>query len=101
MVIEIRTDPAAADEREPLFTLDGVEYTIPKLVGGELSLEALQRLRTDHELSVTAWMMETVLGKDAWKALRTAKGLHPRDLAALIEAVRAKVMGPLEEEGKS
>lgn len=100
-MIEIKTNPAAVDEREPLFSLDGVEYTVPKLIGGEVSLQALERFRSEPELAVIAWMMETVIGKDAWKALRNAKGLDPKDLAAVIEAVREKVMGTLEDAGKN
>lgn len=100
-MIEIKTNPAAVDEREPFFSLDGVEYTIPKMIGGEIAIEALHRFRTEPELAVVAWMMETVIGKDAWSALRTAKGLDPKDLAAVIEAVREKTMGVLEEQGKS
>jgi hypothetical protein len=101
VVIEIKTNPAASEEREPLFTLDGEEYSIPKVIGAEVSLEALHRFRSDHELAVIAWMMETVLGVEAWKALRTAKGLDPKDLAAVIEAVRERTMAPIEEQGKS
>lgn len=101
MVIEIRTNPEAAERREPFFTLDGVEYTIPEMIGGEVSLQALERFRSEPELAVIAWMMETVIGKDAWKALRNAKGLDAADLASVIEAVRTKVMGTLEDAGKS
>lgn len=99
-MIEITTNPAAAEEREPFFSLDGTEYTIPKMIGGEISTQALQRLRTEPEYAVIGWMMETVLGKEAWRALRNAKGLKPEDLAAVIEGVRMKVMGPLDDAGK-
>ena len=100
-MIEIRTNPAAVDEREPFFSLDGETFTIPKMIGAETALQALERFRTEPELAVVAWMMETVLGKDAWKALRNAKGLDPKDLAAVIEAVREKTMGAIEDQGKS
>lgn len=101
MVIEIKTNPGASEEREVLFTLDGEEYTIPRTIGAEVSLQALHRFRTEHELAVIAWMMETVLGPAAWKALRTAEGLDPKDLAAVIQAVRDRTMAPIEDEGKS
>jgi hypothetical protein len=101
VVIEIKSNPEAAAEREPFFTLDGVEYTIPKVIGAELALQALERFRTEPELAVIAWMMEAVIGKDAWKALRNAKGLDPKDLAAVIEAVRERTMAPLDDAGKS
>lgn len=99
-MIEIKTNPEAVKDREALFSLDGVEYSIPKVIGAETSLQALEMFRTEHEFAVIAWMMETVIGRDGWKALRTAKGLDPKDLAAVIEAVRERVMAPIEEEGK-
>ncbi len=101
MVIEIRTTPAADVAKEPLFTLNGTTYEIPSVIGAEIALQALERFRSEAELAVIAWMMETVLGKDAWKALRNAEGLHPADLAAVIEAVREKTMAVIEDQGKS
>jgi hypothetical protein len=99
-MIEIKSRPEAEEEREPLFTIDGKEFTIPVTVGAEVSLEALERIRQDGEMSAVAWMMETVLGKGAWKALRAVKGLDPKDLAAIIEVVRKKTLSVLDEEGK-
>lgn len=100
-LIEIKTDPHVLQVTEPLFSLDGVVYEIPAVIPGEVSVEMLHRINTEGEMAAIAWTMEKILGADAWKALRTAEGIHPRDLAAVMEAVREKTMGVLEEEGKS
>lgn len=100
-MIEIKSRPELATEKEPLFSLDGTVFEVPKVIGAEIALEALERFRSEPELAVIAWMMEEVLGKGAWKALRSAKGLDPKDLASVIEAVREKTMAVIEEQGKS
>ena len=99
-MIEINTSDTPSDEREPLFSIDGTAYTIPKVVPGNLSLQAIERMRTESEYAVIAWIMETMLGKQAYRALLDCKAVKPSQLRAITEICRAKMLGELEEEGK-
>lgn len=96
----IDTSKPIEDEREPIFSIDGTEYTIPKVVGGELALEAMDRARREPDAAVTAWCVETLLGKEGWRALRNVKGLDPKIVAGIMEICRERVFGPMEAEGK-
>lgn len=98
-VIDTKT-PAVEEEREPIFSIDGREYTIPKVVGGELGLEAMNRARFEPDAAVTAWCVEVLIGKEGWKALREVKGLDPAIVRGIMEVCRERVFGPLEAEGK-
>lgn len=100
-MIEIQSDQrAGADERIPLFSIDGQEYTMPAEIGAELALAAIDRLRTMPAEAVEAWLLEEVVGSKAYRALLGCKGLKRHQLKAVMVAVREHVMGPLEEEGK-
>lgn len=96
----IKTDEPVAEEREPIFSIDGTEYTIPKVVGGELALEAMDRARREPDAAVTAWCVETLLGKDGWRALRNVKGLDPKIVSGIMEVCRERIFGAVEAEGK-
>jgi hypothetical protein len=99
-MIEIKSTDTPSEEREPLFSIDGREYTIPKEVPGNLSLQAIERMRTESEYAVIAWIMETMLGKAGYRALLDCKAVKPSQLRAITEICRSKMMGELEEEGK-
>lgn len=97
--VKIDTTPIP-DDREPLFELDGVEYTIPKHFPASLALDYIDRARRMPEPLVAAWLLEEVAGSDAYNALRECKTLRVADLRAIQEVVRRNVFGEQEEEGK-
>lgn len=88
-------------EREPIFSIDGREYTIPVTVPMNISLEAVDVAARLGESDATRWLMVTMLEVEGWDALRKCQDLEPADLRAVQEIIRQKVFGPLEDEGKS
>jgi hypothetical protein len=99
-MIEIVTTTPVNEDREALFSIDGTTYTIPVEVPGNLALQAIERTRYESETAVTAWIMEQVLGRDAYRALLDCPHVKPSQLKAITMICREKVMGDLEEEGK-
>jgi hypothetical protein len=93
----------AEAKREPLFSIDGVDYEIP--IEGDvppvLGLEALEQARTYGQAHAEAWLAEMLLGPDGWRALRTCPDIRPGQMVAIMRIMRTRAMGTLEsEEGK-
>lgn len=100
-MIEIKTtDQAEPPAREPIFSIDGTTYTIPVEVPASTGLEAMERTRQEGEAQATAWIMEELLGKDGWKALRSCREVTKPQLRAIMKICRERVFGGMEEEGK-
>lgn len=100
-IIKITTSTDSAPEpREPLFSIDDTEYTVPVEVRATMALEAMERTRTQGEPAATAWLMAELLGEEGWRALRTSRAVSKADLRTIMEICRQKVFGVLEEEGK-
>lgn len=88
------------DEREPLFSIDGVEYTIPVRLGGEIGLRATRLMQEQGEVAATLYVIEQTIGMDAYDALSKVDGLPPKTLAGILQVCRERVFGSMEEEGK-
>jgi hypothetical protein len=99
-MISISTTQSVNADREPLFSIDGTEYTIPVEVPPAVTLQAIERVRTEGEAAATAWIMNELLGADGWKALRECVQVNKAQLSAIMEVCRAKAYGAMEEEGK-
>lgn len=83
----------------PLFSVDDQEYNLPDTIPAGLALEAAERTATMGGPAAEAWLLERVLGRKAYRALKGAVQ-DPADLRAIGEVVRVRVFGDLEEEGK-
>jgi hypothetical protein len=96
-LVEITSVPEG-DEPEPIpvFAIDGETYTMPAVISASFALEVLDRMRTDGEMAVTGWMLEEVLGTEAYEALKGCKGLNTDQLKAIMDHVSEHVMGALE-----
>jgi hypothetical protein len=90
-------------EREPLFSIDDVEYTIPVegAVPPALGLESLEVARVNGQPHAEAWLAEMLLGSAGWRALRTCPDIEMGQMQAIMRIMRDRAMGALEiEEGK-
>lgn len=95
------TDPDAwKGNREPIFTIDGQEYTIPVEIPARISLMATRRLAELGEVAGGVWLMTFLLGQDGWDALEKCPDVTPADLKAIQAVIRQKTFGAMEEEGK-
>lgn len=95
-LIEITTDAPEFAETEPLFSIDGVTYSIPKIISGSTALAFLKAAREDGEGLATAWLMEEVLGKEAFDALAACKTVTQAQMGAVMTVVKERTMAALE-----
>lgn len=79
-------------ERQPLFSVDGVVYTIPKNVPPAWSMQAMDLAMTKGEDVALAWTVGTMLGVDGYEALKTCPTLLPEDLHVVFKAIMDKVL---------
>lgn len=99
MLIEIDSN-AVNTEVKDLFSIDGKVYTMPVEVSASLALQMLHEARTAGQESAISWVMEEVLGKEAYDALRNCRALKAHQLQAVIKVVTETVMGAMEDPGK-
>jgi hypothetical protein len=100
-MIEIVTtghDPDAwTKDREPLFSIDGTEYTIPREVPGHVTLQAMEVFRTGGDGAATPWVMERMLGAAGYRALLECTAVTKTNLAAINAVLQRKVFGDPED----
>lgn len=89
--------PADFDDREPLFYIDDTEYTIPKRPRANLSLQFLDMVKSEGTDYASAWLMEEMLGTDAYEALMKLDTLEPDQLQQITDLCQKKVLGKLEQ----
>lgn len=99
-LVEIHSEDFHEGTPVPLFKLDGVLYSMPGTVPTSVALELLDKMTTGGELAAMAWMMATVVGPEAWEALKSAKAVTPEQLTQIIEHVSDHALGALEGLGK-
>jgi hypothetical protein len=91
-VIELGGRPTEA-EPIPVFSADGVTYTMPAEVSADLALTFIEKL-ADNEASASLWLLKYLFGRDGYEALkRTATGAQ---LRAVTDVVSDHVMGAAE-----
>lgn len=95
--LQLSSEDVPEVETMPLFYLDGEEYRIPKTFPTNLSLQFLRMLRTDGEMVSVGWLLEEILGKDAYTALMEYKGLKPEHLQKITVVVQNLALGALED----
>lgn len=100
-MIVLDSKPGGNEEREPLFSIDGVEYTVPKTVSAGLALKYFRSARLYGVDMAVAEVLESVLGSAGYDALTNYEDLTQDDLAAVVEVVTKKMIGALDSSGKS
>ena len=96
-MITIDTKTPVSDARIPVFSIDGVEYSMPQEINGHFALEVLEQIRANGSESVTAWVLEETIGSKGYRALRGCETLTTADLKAVIKIVTDHVLGAVEE----
>lgn len=94
--IQITTTPAASRKMEDLFSINGVTYQIPALVGANISLGYMKLARERGDMIAIGWAAEKVLGEKAYTALMECDDLTQDDLEAVLSVVHTKLMGAME-----
>lgn len=91
------------EERVPFFYVDGQEFTILVNPGMDIGTDALDMMAEGGPTAIAAaerYVMESMIGKDGWAALRKLKRdrkIPDAQFRAVITEVRTRAMGPMED----
>ena len=89
------------EDREPFFTLDGEEYTIPKRIPSRIALQVLEKMEAGDS-DLTQFLLDAVLGGGAYDALRDSDSVSMAELGWVFTQVNERALGELEKaQGKS
>lgn len=61
--------PDSEEAREPLFYIDGQEFTVPKLIGPRLVFLGMDKMRREGTLFAAMYITELLLGTDQYQQL--------------------------------
>lgn len=102
-MLEFTTKPAPGTEetRVPLFSVDGVEYSMPAEIHAGFALQVLERVVNVGEVAAIPWILRKLVGDKGVDALFAAKNFQTTDLDTLGKIVQEHVMGALEEQEKA
>ena len=96
-MITIDTKTPISDERIPVFSIDGEEYSMPAEINGHFALEVLEQIRAQGAESVASWMLEEAIGSKGYRALRGCETLTTADLKTVMKVVTDHVLGAVED----
>lgn len=96
--IQLKSRPKTV-AREPLFAIDGVDYTMPVTVtlGDSISLQTLLRIQPDEDAKRILLVRE-LCGKDAINALLADATMTKEEWKQIGDILTERALGPLEEE---
>lgn len=69
-----------------LFTLNGIDYHVPREPDATVALKFLRMRRTDPT-AAQGWMLEQIVGEEGYTALMEWPGLRTRHLVQILAAV--------------
>lgn len=84
-------------ETEPLFSIDGTVYSIPKRIPASKTLDILETVAERGELAAAVALFKAVMGDAAYAAAKGCPGIDDKGLAALLRVVQDKAMGQLKQ----
>lgn len=95
--LDLDAEPqTTSDEVVHLFTLRGVDYYIPREPKASVSLQYLRRARQDA-LDAQGWLLEQLLGPEAYEALMSWDGLTTDILLRLLAIVNKLAVDAAEK----
>jgi hypothetical protein len=95
--INLDEAPAAGpEETVHLFTLHGVDYYIPAEPKANISLQFMRRYREDP-IEAQGWILEAMLGEEAYTALAEWEGFTNDHLRQIVGALTKILMGGVED----
>ncbi|MCW2898572.1 MAG: hypothetical protein JWO67_837 [Streptosporangiaceae bacterium] len=90
------TSEAPVIEMEPVFSIDGRVFEMPKRVTVNTALIYMRMARKQGPEAAISWAVERVLGEEPYIALMECESLTKDQLAQVMEIVRTKLMGAVE-----
>jgi hypothetical protein len=99
--VKISTAEVLDEEREPLFFIDEVEYTIPKVIRASILMRYLQDTYDRGQEYALAAGMREVLGAEAMEALADCDQVTDEQMNQIMGIVERKLLGQMRKLGKS
>lgn len=97
MSVTLTTNTEASPvETVELFSIDGKSYSIEKKPRVNVALKYLKIARNEGADAAGAFLLEKLLGEEAYEALLDYDDLTPENLAAIVEAAQKATLGDLE-----
>jgi len=94
--IELKSVPSTEVETVVLFSIDGVDYTIPKKPRVNIALRYLKMAREEGPEAAQGYLLEALVGEEAYEALMNFDDLDSETLGAIAEAAQKLTLGGLE-----
>lgn len=89
-------------KRIDFFEIGDTTYTRLDPIPKNIALKALAVFRKEGDYAIADWLLETVLGADAYQAVQDCEDITEDDLDWLFNELSAAVLGSLEKAlGKS
>ncbi|MFJ1764044.1 hypothetical protein ACIOD2_27265 [Amycolatopsis sp. NPDC088138] len=79
-------------DREPLFTIGGVTYTIPKRVPPSWSVKAYKLATEQGEAAALSFAVEKLLTSEAWDALGDCETVTPTAWETVLNALVERIL---------
>lgn len=84
-------------DREPLFYIDDIEFTIPKEVPPNITIGYIRDMRNGNTEQATARVFDALLGREGLDALAECDSLEPEQLKEIMRVIEIKVMAAAEQ----
>lgn len=94
--VRISSGNVVDEEREPLFFIDDVEFTIPKTIRPNITIAYLRDAAKDGQEVALGKAMEEVLGPKAMDALAESDSVTEDDMRAIMDIVERKLQGQMK-----
>ncbi len=99
-LVEI-TRPTDADDQDekkiPLFSLDGVIYSVPERVSMTVTLRCLEDLSLYGQEIAVMTAVRAHMGQEAWDALKTCDYLSEEQFSTILGTVMKLIQGGMEK----
>lgn len=92
---------AMVADREPLFSVGEVEYTIPKKVPAAWTIKTTELALSVSELAAVEYAMGKMLSEEGYKALADCETLTYTDFEIIRDAVLARILPNGKADPKS
>lgn len=97
MVVVLTTNATAPEpEREVLFSIDGIEYTIPKKFSANVALQYARVSLLRGPQDAVSWALEKALGETGYAALMAFDQLEAEDLDTITGVILQRIAAALE-----
>lgn len=95
-VIPLKSSKSRTESRVVLFSIDGEDFSIPNTIRPNQALKIMNVFRTRGDTSGVDFMLETLLGPEAYAALLNFDDLESDDLEKIIKIAFQMVAGATE-----